>query len=458
MKKTTFFVTLILHPFFFYAQTYNPQAAIEYADYWWDGRNTKNWIKDSISYNTDWGFPFNNYNHWGGDCTNFVSQCLIAGGLDLRDGADGHGKGVDNRGCIKAVDSLRAHLQYKKYSFTDTYYSIEIVSDQLYHTLGDILFIRKPDNSMRHSLFCSQIKDKTSYYNTHSADYYRVKRKGFISMSYSRYFNLTTPAHCFNCKLDEGEDDIDCGGECPPCEHAPDRVIINTPTSNLPSEVRATEEISAGNAEVKVLSGQNVDFITAGTIELLPGFEVEAGGNFNTQMKGNSFEVTTKCSLYCETEYYPNDLIRYQDYFPALTDYIAHIKTYPCLNNVGNKYSVRFYVRDSKKSSNEESEETENYAPSLTPNIENTIPQNENPSPYFSIIPNPNPGTFRFDTNFPITNIGSIKVINMQGSTVYETQQVTSNALQLPTATSGQFFVVMILKDGSVLTQKMVVQ
>ena len=45
MKKITFFIILIGCPFIFYAQTYNPKAALDYADRWWDGRNTNNWIK-----------------------------------------------------------------------------------------------------------------------------------------------------------------------------------------------------------------------------------------------------------------------------------------------------------------------------------------------------------------------------------------------------------------------------
>jgi len=44
------------------------------------------------------------------------------------------------------------------------------------------------------------------------------------------------------------------------------------------------------------------------------------------------------------------------------------------------------------------------------------------------------------------------------GATVYETQNVVSNTVQLPRPTAGTFFVVMILKDGAVLTQKMVVR
>ena len=42
--------------------------------------------------------------------------------------------------------------------------------------------------------------------------------------------------------------------------------------------------------------------------------------------------------------------------------------------------------------------------------------------------------------------------------TVYESQNVTEHTIQLQNTAPGQYFVIMILKDGSVLTQKMVVQ
>jgi len=48
------------------AATYNPLKAIQYANQWWNKRNPK----------------FQSYGV--GDCANFVSQCLIAGGLNLR--------------------------------------------------------------------------------------------------------------------------------------------------------------------------------------------------------------------------------------------------------------------------------------------------------------------------------------------------------------------------------------
>ena len=79
-------------------------------------------------------------------------------------------------------------------------------------------------------------------------------------------------------------------------------------------------------------------------------------------------------------------------------------------------------------------------------------------SPKVNIVPNPNNGSFNIETNFPLSDIAHFKITNLMGATVYETQNVVSNTVQLPRPTAGTFFVVMILKNGAVLTQKMVVQ
>ena len=497
---------LILYPSFFYAQTYNPQAALEYADYWWDGRNTNNWTKAPSNFDIVWGNPYNNYNTLGGDCANFVSQCLRAGGLILDEGADGFGTGVDNRKCIKTVDNFIAHLKYKDVRFYTAYLS-HGKSNSFQMSVGDVAFIRNEDNTSRHSLFCSYVQSKTPYYATHSSDQWRRPRTYYRNMPYSIYFRLNPyPEHCYDCVKNYDETGIDCGGSCPPCAHAPDRIVISTPTNNLPSEVRAIEKITAGNAAVKVLNGQNVSFITTGAIELLPGFEVEAGGNFDTQIKNRIHDVTAECGDYCYKEYFPNsltrrrdylcahdvvnadkveyeihrimpqkfihsevihvttegiiplwDLVTGEDYFPEVAHYTAKVWIYPCMGG-RISHTVRFVVVDGYRLLNEELEETETSTPFLPPTSDDIMPSNESTPPIFSILPNPNPGTFQLEANFPLTHIAHLKITNLLGATVYESQKVTSNTIQLPNAAMGTHFVVVMLKDGNVLMQKMVVQ
>ena len=94
----------------------------------------------------------------------------------------------------------------------------------------------------------------------------------------------------------------------------------------------------------------------------------------------------------------------------------------------------------------------------LPPSSDNIIIQKDNTVTTFSIIPNPNPGAFQLETNFPLSHIAHLKITNLLGATVYESQKVTSSTIQLPNAATGTHFVVVMLKDGNVLTQKMVVQ
>ncbi len=69
------------------AATYNPAKAIQYADKWWNKRNPA-----FLSY----GFS---------DCANFVSQCLIAGGLNLKTSSL-----ADKKGSIAQCTNLDAYL------------------------------------------------------------------------------------------------------------------------------------------------------------------------------------------------------------------------------------------------------------------------------------------------------------------------------------------------------------
>jgi hypothetical protein len=122
--------------------------------------------------------------------------------------------------------------------------------------------------------------------------------------------------------------------------------------------------------------------------------------------------------------------------------------------NLSNK-EHNFYVDYAyEKSLNEDPETPPQFSP---PNPNNTPLQSAPAPPNFVIIPNPNPGTFQLETNFPLSEIGNLKIINMLGVTVYETQTLSSNTIQLQ-ASAGQYFVVMVLKDDTVLTQKMMIQ
>jgi hypothetical protein len=95
---------------------YNRNAAIGYANQWYNSRNWR----------------YNDFTSSGGDCANFVSQCLIAGGLSLYKGTNGLGYGVYpdvdrpsiySNGTIPYCDYLNIHL--KTYQNTQVTYVID---------------------------------------------------------------------------------------------------------------------------------------------------------------------------------------------------------------------------------------------------------------------------------------------------------------------------------------------
>jgi len=322
------------------------------------------------------------------------------------------------------------------------------------------------------------------------------------------------PDECSNCERNPGEKEVDCGGpNCPPCEDVPEERIINNEVYYHSTEVMALKKITAGKYGVEVRLGANVSYITSdtGSIVLLPGFTAYKGSNFSAYRKdlsGSSRICPEKlCHNIAALSYWcirgwENQLYIYSLLYAVKIEYEIYdekgrfiysnaidiarngmFRLWDCVTNaiitqgvVSYKidYTVHYcnetkrdythwfvvedppYKYNKNKSSNEESEETPpQFSP---PNFNNIIHQDGNVTHTFSIIPNPNTGAFQIETNFPLADIANLKITNMLGATVYETQALTSNTIQLQTSATGTFLVVIMLKDGAVLTRKMVVQ
>ena len=73
-----------------YAQGYDPAAAVAYAQQWAPGRNTA---------------VFGDYSRVGGDCCNFASQCLAAGGLTM----DDTWYSTEGKGSLAWISSTRLY-------------------------------------------------------------------------------------------------------------------------------------------------------------------------------------------------------------------------------------------------------------------------------------------------------------------------------------------------------------
>ena len=318
-------------------------------------------------------------------------------------------------------------------------------------------------------------------------------------------------AECANCTKNPNEVEIDCGGEdCPPCGDVLEEIII-TNTTQLSPEVVAYKKITASGATT-VASGKTVKFITEedGSIVLLPGFKAEGGSNFNTQRREDLSGHSRICDAICPDVHYlshhhsvtfGSDFLRiYNLLYAVEIEYRIHdsegiiiyrntldiakngkFELWDCVtgtenpqgtvwyyiiyevlycNGVSHGYpSWHFYVNyPSSKSSTKDSEEPDTPPQFSHTNPNNTPLQSATAPPNFVILPNPNSGSFQLEANFPLSDIAHIKITNLLGVSVYETQNVTDHTIQLQNSESGMFFVVMLLKDGNVLTQKMVIQ
>jgi len=309
------------------------------------------------------------------------------------------------------------------------------------------------------------------------------------------------PPGCFNCQKDPDEQEMDCGGEnCPPCEDVPKERIVNN-TDQLRKEVAAFNKITA-KGNVVVQNGKKVSFITKneGAIVLQPGFKAEKGCTFTTQRREDLSEFGRICGTICGLWNIPSS-IKYNEalniydlQYANKIDYkiydlngyhlkysnekdVSHNGTFflwnPIFNVVNVTYRILYdtYHCDGSKRSgwqdftvlgyngkNSSYDDPETSDPFLSPPDNNIPHQDEDTAPNFVIIPNPNLGAFQIETNFPLTDIDNLKITNMLGATVYETQNLFSNTIQLPAFASGQHFVIVMLKDGTVLTQKMMLQ
>lgn len=139
---------------------YSRVAAVAYAAKFWDIYNT----------------AYNDYSASGGDDCNFVSQCMIAGGMSLWKGHDGAGGGVDSKGVIPfsdyfhsfLVNQLGADYAYIEYSGTAPDWLVP--GDIIIY--GDASAEPSPD-LWRHAVIVVEGQGATAKVSAHTPDRYR---------------------------------------------------------------------------------------------------------------------------------------------------------------------------------------------------------------------------------------------------------------------------------------------
>ncbi|AMX00792.1 amidase domain-containing protein [Rummeliibacillus sp. G93] len=132
---------------------YNRQAAVDYANTWWNRRNP--------------AFP-----QFNDDCSNFISQCLFAGGAPMT-GAPNRAKGWwVKKGnwsySWSTANALRSYVASSKKGLRGK--RVDSASDL---KLGDLIFIDfEGDGVINHSLIVTSIVNGVPYVNAHSSDSY----------------------------------------------------------------------------------------------------------------------------------------------------------------------------------------------------------------------------------------------------------------------------------------------
>lgn len=129
--------------------TYNREIAVNYAEKWWNGRNQK--------------FPT-----FQDDCSNFISQCLYAGGFPMTSSRD-RTKGWWQNGISWSFSWSVAHA-FMLYLESSPY--TKKVPDVKMLELGDIICLDfEGDGRFNHSLIITDFDEKNEpLVNAHSYD------------------------------------------------------------------------------------------------------------------------------------------------------------------------------------------------------------------------------------------------------------------------------------------------
>ncbi|MHA1339497.1 MAG: glycosyl hydrolase family 18 protein [Promethearchaeota archaeon] len=178
---------------------YLRQAAYGYAKKWYSGRNPH----------------YKDYSSSGGDCANFVSQCLIAGGLSLYKGTNGSGYGVypdvdrpslESNGSIPFCDYLNLHLRnYQNTSVSYVENTNASIPSEI--DIGDvIIFGDKTGDKYKHAMIIVWKNTTDVGLAGHSSDVWN--RSFWVELGYfscaTFYHIIDEPAQYFHFRVNTG--------------------------------------------------------------------------------------------------------------------------------------------------------------------------------------------------------------------------------------------------------------
>lgn len=137
------------------ANGYDVSAVISYAKTYW----------------SDYNPNYSNYNDIGGDCANFVSQCLHAGGLEMTDGWYWHSYSDRSASWVSCL-SMYDYFEDAGYTI------IENPSDSQVLAGNPVLYYNSAKERWSHAAICVGNNDSgTPLVAAHNNDYYGVNWK-----------------------------------------------------------------------------------------------------------------------------------------------------------------------------------------------------------------------------------------------------------------------------------------
>ena len=142
----------------------------------------------AVLYAREWALKrnpnFYNFENLGGDCTNFISQCLLSGGAKMNYNKYGWFYiNVSNRSASWTAVNYFQNFLYDNKTVGPFGKVVEL--DKL--ELGDIIFLRQNPNRFNHSLIVTKIEENEIYVCAHSDDsldrplssYFYLQTQGF---------------------------------------------------------------------------------------------------------------------------------------------------------------------------------------------------------------------------------------------------------------------------------------
>lgn len=124
----------------------------------------------AVSYSQKWALDANpDFYHFGGvggDCTNFVSQCLLAGGAEMIHSLDGwfYYSKDDRSPSWTSVEEIRNFLLNDNKGICASICNLELLE------VGDIIQLRQNEIRFNHSLIVSRKTKNDIYVCAHSND------------------------------------------------------------------------------------------------------------------------------------------------------------------------------------------------------------------------------------------------------------------------------------------------